>query len=128
MATKRLFQLVAAVEEQPGVVTPGLIAIANAKILVSDVSASMERTTFDRSINRSSLTPLTPIEGTVEGAISFRVEMAGTSVAGAAPDWSLLLRACGLREREFDTFGISSQTGNAFYSGETVNGSSGSLE
>jgi hypothetical protein len=129
MASKRLFQLIAAVEDQPGVVADGLIALGNAKILVSDPQITMERTTFDRQINRSSLTPLTSLEGVVEATCTFRVEMAGTSTAGAAPDWSLLLRACGLREREFATYPISSQSGNAFYSGERVSGAtSGSGE
>lgn len=128
MATKRLFQLIAAIEEQPGVVAPGLISLANATVLVSDPQVTYERGTFDRSINRSSLTPLTPVNGVVEATASFRVELAGTSQGGAAPDWSLLLQACGLREREVGHIVFSAGSGNAFYSGELLTSATGGGE
>jgi hypothetical protein len=88
MATKRLFQLLAKVEDQPGVSAPGLVNVANAKILVQDPQITYDRETFERVINRTSLSPLTPLEGVVEATCSFRVEMAGTSnAAGTAADW-----------------------------------------
>ena len=100
MATKRLFQILAKVEDQPGVVAPSLVDVANAKILVSDPVLTYDRETFERNINRTSLTPLTPLEGVVEATASFRVEMAGSSVAvGTGPDWGLLLQACGLKQQ-----------------------------
>lgn len=128
MASKRLFQLLMAVEEQPGeyVGTTTLNNVANAKVLVTDPQAGIERATYTREINRASFTPFTPIEGTVEGTITGRVELAGTNAsAGTAPDWDLLLQACGFKSRVLTRYDIATNTGaeDAFFSAETVNDS-----
>lgn len=126
MATKRLFQLLAKVETEPGVVASNLVDVANAKILVSDPQITFDRETYEREINRTSLTPLTPLAGVVEAEATFRVEMTGTTTAGAAPDWGILLQACGFKQREFGIATIGAVTTvDAFHSGETVTGTSG---
>jgi len=118
-----------AVEDQPGVYvgTSTLNAVANAKVLVTDPQAGIERSTYTREINRASFTPFTPIEGTAEGTITGRVELAGTNAYAvgtpAAPDWDLLLQACGFKSRQM---GVGTLTGtpsgphDAFFSAETV--------
>ena len=125
MATKRLFQLLAAVEDQPGVAASNLVDVANAKLLVSDPQVTYDRETYEREINRTSLTPLTPIAGVVEAECTFRVEVAGTSTADAVPDWSILLEACGLKKYEMSSTDIGAITAggaDAFYSGEELSG------
>ena len=125
MATKRKFQLLAKVEDQPGVVAPSIVAAANAKILTTDPVITVDRETFDRQINRESLSPLTPLQGVRLANVSFRVELAGTSNAtGTAPDWGILLQACGFKQQ---TMGVLSAVGamgsagnGAIFSRETV--------
>lgn len=126
MATKRKFQLLAKVEDQPGVVAPNLVGVANAKILVSDPVLTYDRETFERQINRTSLSPLTPIEGVVEATLTCRVELSGTKAAvGIAPDWGILLQACGFKQQVMGLLrnvGAMVSAGNgAIFSRETVN-------
>lgn len=126
MATKRKFQLLAKLEDQPGVVAPNLVGVANAKILVSDPVLTYDRETFDRQVNRTSLSPLTPLEGVVEATYTCRVELAGTKLAiGLAPDWGILLQACGFKEQVMgvlSTVDAMGSAGNgAIFSRETVN-------
>lgn len=124
MATKRLFQLVVAREDQGGIVAAGIDTPlgSNATLLVSDPVVTYDRATFDRQINRVSLTPLTPLEGVVEASCTFRVEMSGTSAGvGNPPAWGVLLEACGLQQNRLSRVSIGALgVANAFYSEETV--------
>jgi hypothetical protein len=125
MATKRKYQLLAKVEDQPGVVAPSIVAAANAKILVTDPVVTVDRETYERNINRESLTPLTPLQGVRTANVSFRVELAGTSSAvGTAPDWGILLQACGFKQQTMGVLrtiqGMGSAGNGAIFSRETV--------
>lgn len=125
MATKRKFQLLAAVEDQPGVVAPGLVAVGNAQIVVTDPVLTFDRETYAREVNRTSLSPLTDISGIVEATYTCRVEMTGTNQStGTKPDWSILLEACGFKQQTLGvlrTVGAMGSAGNgAIFSRETV--------
>ena len=71
---------------------------ANA-ILVSDVSFTpLEANNVDRNNIRAFMGASENLVGTAFKSLSFSVEMVGSGIAGTAPSWGALLRACGFAE------------------------------
>lgn len=71
---------------------------ANA-MLVSNVQPKpLEADTVDRELIRPYFGASEQLVGTVNHAIDFDVELAGSGTAGTAPKWSPLIRACGFAE------------------------------
>lgn len=95
MALRNLFQLLAARETDAGTVAPGLVASANAGLVINP-TLTYNPEAFTREVVRGSLSPSAPLAGAIPATCTFGVEVA--AVSSGTPFWHLLLEACGFKK------------------------------
>ncbi len=76
----------------------GSLAAANAKALLYNCNLELDVEQFQRKPNRVSIGALPSLPGKRFAKVTFDVEVKGSGVAGSAPSWGRLVKACGFSE------------------------------
>lgn len=72
--------------------------VAGDAVLAANIKVTPEVETDDRVAMSASLSPWGKVPGAISGKASFDVEIKGSGAAGTAPEFGLLLQACGFLE------------------------------
>lgn len=96
-------------------------AVGDAKLLVVDPKHGPDVPYHKRNPARGTISPLPGLPGKQSEAFNFGIEMRGQGAAATAPQWGLLLQACGFQQ--IDPWQLDAPGGDwsgAFVAGERV--------
>lgn len=116
----RLQQIAFELEASEGVAET--VAVADADVLVQDVTFEANIEKVKRDPARRYLTPLQSVLGKQYARVSFDVEVKGSGAVGTAPSWGKLLKACKMQQSAVVTIAIGAITGGPFVPGDVVTG------
>lgn len=115
-------QLAARIEAAEGVAEE--LAAVDAKLLVYSPKVSFDIAMFERNPVRQSFSNIARLPGKRPAALSYRLELRGSGIAGTAPEWAKLLQSCGFAVNPLKSMSIGAVANGPFQHGETITGGS----
>lgn len=106
-------------EATPGTFNSSVLSATYAQFLAIEPSIEPEFQTYERQIQRNTMTPVPPLAGQRRARVRLSHELTGDASAGV-PQWDRLVRGCGYRRETLRKITIGAITGGPFRHGELI--------